>query len=179
MRSRSRRAPRTRKVRRAKSVSRPSIRAREKVSCVGARVEIVTASLRQNWASRTCRAWQGRRRCCVRRTRRTIWAAERRKSVLHGGARATCASKIITALCRARSGGRAGRPTWAGQRTPGFDFERWGGLQMGSLMVAGMRSQLLCGKRVGNCSVDFGLETTHTGTVCLPSKAVSQLATTI
>ena len=37
-----------------------------------------------------------------------------------GGTLAVCASKITTASWRVRSGGRAGRRTWGGQRQTGF-----------------------------------------------------------
>ncbi|CAH0378374.1 unnamed protein product, partial [Pelagomonas calceolata] len=54
-----------------------------------------------NWASRTCRAWRGRRRFPSRRQRRTIWASRRLMRGSSGGMCAACASNTTTASWRA------------------------------------------------------------------------------
>ena len=56
----------------------------------------------------------------VEEARMTIWAIRLNKRDLGGGTRVACASKTTMAWWRARSGGRAGRRTWAGRRWTGL-----------------------------------------------------------
>ena len=58
-----------------------------------------------------------------RRLRRTIWEPTWNER-WRGGARVACASNNTTALCGARSGGRAGRRIWVGRRTDGLGSMR-------------------------------------------------------
>ena len=155
-RSRSRRARTTQRGRNATSASRPCIHAREKASCVVARVEIVTAFLLQNWASCTCRAWRSRPRFWSRRPMSTIWETRRRMLGGFGGIRAACASRTIMVSWRAHSAGRAGGRTWAGRRGTGLGAYRLRYLGTNYPMQDTLRTRCPCKRPSCLCSGALG-----------------------